>query len=1004
MEPPFLPMSLSNPIPNIPNPKPRLASASLPDGRRSFAATLADVDACLPSTRSVKKALVCPDGPPLASRSMFQGKPALIFQKSSWDSLADDLKFALIGKFTFGFPKIDSLRTKFSVFGDEGLTPIDQDDEGNCVSHDDITIVVMHRRSSSLDLEGINKVSNAGAKSTQRQSLWQEIERLNMTGLPWIVGGDFNTLKLIRAKQCLKSWNKSVFGNIFDNVKIMEEEVANRESVFDNDPSDSNRMLMKESYARLARAMSVEEDYWRQKAACRWYTKGERNAKYFHSIVKKRRSKNWISSIFVEGESITNNEEIGKSAASFFQQMFTATDTSPSHQFLNCLDSVINHEDAVALCRPIHLEELKSAVFSIQKESVACPDGFSAGFYQSCWNIISGDLLDACNDFISGSSIPRAFKATSVVLIPKKASPESWSDFRPISLCNVSNKILTKILTMRLNPLIPRIISPSQSGFVPSRNILDNILMAQELAHHIDKPGKWGNAILKLDMAKAYDRVHWKFLYEVLFKLGFPHIFISLIKNVVEDVWFSILVNGATYADDLLIFTKANPLALSLLMDFLTQYQLVSGQLLNHNKSDFICGAKVGNVCIQNCLHVTGFYQKTLPVIYLGAPLFKGRCKSSLFDILLSKVKDKISGWDRLLLSMAGRLLLIRFVLSSMPLYFLQVLHVPKVMINKFHRLFARFLWGSSDSNTKMHWARWTNICFPLEEGGLGLRNLTDINVAFEIKLWWHLRTGCSLWSSFMRKKYLSKEAPLCAPCLSHHSPLWRRLVKIREIAEQNIYWSVGKGDIYFWQDVWLPYGSSRDFCPNYNKRLERVHDYWVNGTWDRRSLSIVLPPNIVNEICNKFINDGNSDMPTWKLSSDGSFTMKSAWNSVRITRSNSFLFKNLWSPSVRPAISLFIWRLLHCWVSVDDVLRRRGSASCGGVVRDSNGKVFAGFSCFLGIATFVYAEVKGVLEGLELCLALNLTHVWVESDSMVALHLIQKPPPVRWEFQDLIL
>ncbi|KAL0287182.1 UNVERIFIED_CONTAM: hypothetical protein Scaly_2772900 [Sesamum calycinum] len=84
-----------------------------------------------------------------------------------------------------------------------------------------------------------------------------------------------------------------------------------------------------------------------------------------------------------------------------------------------------------------------------------------------------------------GTPMPRSFTAISIILIPKNDSPQSWSEFRPISLCNVTNKILSKLLYTRLSQALPDLISPSQSAFVPGRLIADNILLAQEMAHHL---------------------------------------------------------------------------------------------------------------------------------------------------------------------------------------------------------------------------------------------------------------------------------------------------------------------------------------------------------------------------------------------------------------------------------------------------------------------------------------------------------------------------------------
>ncbi|KAL0322967.1 UNVERIFIED_CONTAM: hypothetical protein Sangu_1916000 [Sesamum angustifolium] len=138
--------------------------------------------------------------------------------------------------------------------------------------------------------------------------------------------------------------------------------------------------------------------------------------------------------------------------------------------------------------------------------------------------------------------MPKSFTATTISLIPKTASP--LNEYRPISLCNVTNKICTKLMTIRLGHVLPKVISLSQSGFVPGRLLSDNVLLVQELVHSLKSRRPDANVVFKLDMAKAYDRVNWEFLYQVLRRKGFPQRWIGLVANAISHCWFSVLVNG----------------------------------------------------------------------------------------------------------------------------------------------------------------------------------------------------------------------------------------------------------------------------------------------------------------------------------------------------------------------------------------------------------------------------------------------------------------------------
>ena len=156
--------------------------------------------------------------------------------------------------------------------------------------------------------------------------------------------------------------------------------------------------------------------------------------------------------------------------------------------------------------------------------------------------MVSKTVLDFLNLGIS----PPNFNETHIVLIPKIKEPKRVIDYRPISLCNVTYKIVSKVIANRLKKILPSIISETQSAFVHGRLITDNVLVAFETMHHISnkKSGKVGEMALKFNMSKAYDRVEWGCLEKIMEKLGFKERWRELVMRCVRSVTYSIKING----------------------------------------------------------------------------------------------------------------------------------------------------------------------------------------------------------------------------------------------------------------------------------------------------------------------------------------------------------------------------------------------------------------------------------------------------------------------------
>ena len=174
------------------------------------------------------------------------------------------------------------------------------------------------------------------------------------------------------------------------------------------------------------------------------------------------------------------------------------------------------------------------------------PDAMLALFYRKYYHIVGEQITKKISTFLNGGEMPQGWNETAVVLIPKVIEPERIKDPRPISLCNVVDKIASKVLASRLKNVLLEVISLKQSAFILGRLISDNILLAHEIVHHMKtkRRGRNNNAALKFDTSKAYDRVEWIFLERMMLKMGFEASWVNTIMKCIKYVAYQIKVNG----------------------------------------------------------------------------------------------------------------------------------------------------------------------------------------------------------------------------------------------------------------------------------------------------------------------------------------------------------------------------------------------------------------------------------------------------------------------------
>lgn len=190
--------------------------------------------------------------------------------------------------------------------------------------------------------------------------------------------------------------------------------------------------------------------------------------------------------------------------------------------------------------------EIREAMFAIHPDKAPGPDGFSASFFQTNWPTVRSAICCEIRAFFATGSLPNTINNTNIRLIPKIANPKKASDYRPIALCNVYYKAISKLLSNRLKPILQDIISENQSAFVPGRAIADNVLITHEVLHYLknSEAEKHCAMAVKTDISKAYDHLEWSFIGKVLERLGFESIWVNWVLQCISTVSYAFLIDN----------------------------------------------------------------------------------------------------------------------------------------------------------------------------------------------------------------------------------------------------------------------------------------------------------------------------------------------------------------------------------------------------------------------------------------------------------------------------
>jgi hypothetical protein len=318
-----------------------------------------------------------------------------------------------------------------------------------------------------------------------------------------------------------------------------------------------------------------------------------------------------------------------------------------------------------------------------------------------------------------------------------------------------------------------------------------------------------------LDLSKAYDRVDWDFLEKALLKWGFCNGWVAWIMECVKSVKYSVKFNGKLleqfsptrglqqgdplspflflfvadalsgllnkairdnelepvkicrrapgishllFADDTMLFFKANAAQASVIKNVLNTYATATGQLMNPAKCSILFAECCPGNTVQEVKSILEVTQEVFDPKYLGLPVPEGRMNKGKFQSLQAKLSKRLIDWAERYASSGAKEVPIKAIAQAIPTYVMSIFKLPFSVCDELTKMIRQYWWGVENGKRKMAWISWDTMILPKTHGGMGFRDMRMFNQALLAKQAWRL---------------LDNPDSLCARLLRAKLPKW---------------------------------------------------------------------------------------------------------------------------------------------------------------------------------------------------------------------------------------
>ena len=523
---------------------------------------------------------------------------------------------------------------------------------------------------------------------------------------------------------------------------------------------------------------------------------GEKPSKYFLSLEKQQAQTYKIDKLLSSnGVYVDKIQDMIVTINDFYTKLYSAEDIN-DRDTANVIGNVSTKQIPVEIFEELENgfceEEIKEALFKMNKNKSPGLDGLTVEFYKAFWGTLKSDILELYNECFKLGRLTKSMNMALIRLIYKKSGSKfELKNWRPISLLNVDYKILSKVITNRLNQIMHIIIGPEQTCGIPSRQIHENLMVARDIIDYVNLEDQEG-ALLCIDQEKAFDRIEWNYLFSVMYKMGIPPTLIRWIRLLYNDpnscfivnnfigapihvtrgirqgcplspLLFSICAEGLAstirnnkqfegivspygkcnmkliqHADDTTIFIGNNG-DFKIINDLLTMYCKGSGSKMNASKSK---GLWLGTWRSRTDKPLN--FNWCLKIKILGVFFGTEVTPDDNWGPRIQKTKCILQRWSKRNLSLTGKAVIINTYVGAGITYLGSIISCPESQRQQLNKLIWNFFWSGKTERIKRN-----TIIGPRCSGGCGI---LDVDSKLKsLKLSWLSRYAHSngIWKTF---------------------------------------------------------------------------------------------------------------------------------------------------------------------------------------------------------------------------------------------------------------